>query len=125
MDLSLAPSSGAADQRGSDHGSSRGPNKFPGGGAQLPRAQRQWRPAPGGSLPRAGAAHGPVWKVNTARITTYNPRTMTGRAKATSGEEYELAPSAMRTSGLTTLTPGQKLEFKVIDGMADFIKLDW
>jgi hypothetical protein len=27
-------------------------------------------PARGGSLPRAGATHGPVWKVVTARITT-------------------------------------------------------
>jgi cold shock CspA family protein len=77
-------------------------------------SQRASRSAP------APPESGPVVKLGT--VADFSPRDWTGLVKATTGEEYPLAVGALRKSGLTTLTRGQQLEFKVIAGEADELK---
>jgi hypothetical protein len=78
-----------------------------------PRKERASPPAP--------AEIGPI--VRTGTVVNFHPRDWTGVIRATTGELYPLAVGALRNSGLTTLTRGQMLEFKVYAGEADELTL--
>jgi hypothetical protein len=58
-------------------------------------------------------------------VLTFNPRTHEGAVRARDGKEYRLAPRCLMDSGLVTLVPGMRAEFKIIANECDLIKAAW
>jgi hypothetical protein len=58
-------------------------------------------------------------------VLTWNPRTWEGSVRAADGMEYRLAVGVLARSGLVTLVPGMKAEFKIVANECDQIKAAW
>jgi hypothetical protein len=58
-------------------------------------------------------------------VLTFNPRTWEGSIRGGDGKEYPLGGGALARSGLVTLVPGMKCEFKVVGSEADQLKAAW
>jgi hypothetical protein len=58
-------------------------------------------------------------------VTTWNPRTHEGMIRAADGSEYRLADGVLMRSGLVSLIPQMKGEFKIVAGEVDTVKAAW
>ena len=58
-------------------------------------------------------------------VTTWNPRTHEGMIRAADGAEYPLSDGVLMRSGLVSLIPQMKGEFKIVAGAVDTVKAAW
>jgi hypothetical protein len=58
-------------------------------------------------------------------VLTWNPRTWEGSVRAADGMEYRFAVGVLARSGMVTLVPGMKAEFKIVANECNQIKAAW
>jgi hypothetical protein len=88
-----------------------------------PKVERTGRRRdPALAMPGTPEADG-IWKCG--QVLTFNPRTWEGMLRASDGSEYPLSHGALAHSGLVTLIPGMKCEFRIVAGEADQLKSAW
>jgi hypothetical protein len=58
-------------------------------------------------------------------VATWNPRTHEGLIRAADGAEYPLSDGVLMRSGLVSLIPQMKGEFKIVAGAVDTVKCAW